>query len=593
MAAATPSIFHGVVYHIDPLCEARDLIRLLLKHNGGKEKSQYPTLHPTRIIVDPQHFASAEPSKFSAYNRPRPIVVARRVRVPSDGTAGSGYQVPTLADGVTHLVLDHTPGQCDLGDFRPICLSVHWVLDCLAKKALLPSAPYEFNPDSGKEIISTAQRFCEVLSFAHKKEQLIQKSSIRSLAIPFLPFEILSKIFVEIRDDALHNIFSSLTSIMLEISHVCRHWRAVAHSTGELWTHLRLNFHCKQHYHRLRNLVEQWLARSHPRALSFSIRSCYPGSGNPIIDVLLTHASRICELSLQLPAAHFIPFLQAPAGSFPLLQNLSMSIVSISDCTYDPDSGRSRYEYFEEYDFGDSAPEEGVLWETMNAPVTSLQNASQLQSIKISTFSFFSLDPKFFPLAWGNLTELDFESVPLSVRDAVYLLPQCTRLQYLKFATEDTPNLTIPPLPPLPRVRLSQLTGAHWSRFSDDGISVSDQLILPRLTTLSLYRGSWESFLRLYANSSFALRELSLSHLLTTFPLFTAFLRQMQSLVSLKLSPSLWTTDQFLAFFKYEKQRNPILPNLESLEIYQNFSESAYGGITLANDTVCAMSHIQ
>ncbi|KAJ6513029.1 hypothetical protein C8R45DRAFT_1206951 [Mycena sanguinolenta] len=600
MTAATPSIFDGVVYHIDPPCKDRDLIRLLLKYNGGEEESHHHT-HPTRIIVDPQHFASFEPSKFSAYNRPRPIVVTpewvyssvtrcmwrEKAYYSADPalyfssivilalglstvltdflrdavTKRGGEWLPTLTDQVTHLILDDTPGHCDLGDFRPICLSVDWVLDSLIKDVLLPSAPYEFSPKFGKEIISTSPGFCEAPSLSQEKEadksEFVKTSIVSGGPMPLLPFEILSRIFVEFH----YEFFDAPLFVKMRVSQVCSYWRNVAHSTRELWTRLALNFHCKK---TLPPYTKRFGTMAGP--------DCYPGAEKPIIPILLAHASRICDLSLELPAAHFVPLFQAPTGSFPLLRNLTVSIISMEDSIHDPESGFSRFDYSEEH-FPDSGPEEEALWETMASPMTALQDARRLQRIKIDGAAIHSLKLRIFPLAWGTLTDLDFTSLTLTVSDTMRILPQCTRLERLKLATEGGPNLI---LPVRPRARLPQLTEVHWSRFGDDGVSISDQLILPRLTILSLDQGSWEGVLRLSANSSFALRELSLD-VHTTFPLLSALLREMMFLVSLRFFWSLRTTctDEFLAFLTYDEQRNPILPHLENLDIWHSGSASA------------------
>ncbi|KAJ6513027.1 hypothetical protein C8R45DRAFT_332325 [Mycena sanguinolenta] len=490
-------------------------------------------------------------------------------------TKYGGEWRPTLADDVTHVIGDAVTD----GPLRPISVPFDWLIDSIVEEVLLPTASYEFQPKSGRNR-SAARLFCEVLYFHHDEdededESTTETSTVFGGPIPFLPFEILGKILVEFRDNALCDTFSSLTSAVLGVSQVCRYWRDVAHGTSEFWTHLRLKFHSKKHYRRVRNLVQQCVVRSHPRAMSFTIRSCYPHAENPIIRVLLKHASRIRDLSLELPAAHFIPFLQAPTGSFPLLYNLNISVLSKEASLYDPELGLSRYEYFEEWDVeSDGTPDdEGALWETMAAPMTSLQGAPRLQSMKMTASCIFRLNLHIFPLVWGNLTELDFDAVALSVLDTAHFLPQCTRLERLKFMTQGP---SAPIIPPLPRVRLPRLTTVDWSGLEDNGISVFDQLILPGLTTLSLFEGSSRSLLRVYQNSSFALRELSLSCVHTTLPFLSAFLRSMPSLVS--FSAPLSTTDEFLLFLAYDKHRNPVLPKLEKLDVcheVQHFSAAA------------------
>ncbi|KAF7374708.1 BRCT-containing protein 1 [Mycena sanguinolenta] len=607
MATDTRAIFRGVVYHI--YSEDYDLIRFLLEHHGGEEADEPEDA--TRIIVDPQHLASFELVERSAHNativspewvyssvkygakRPSqyysadPALIFSSTVVTSFGqsdfirtavTTYGGQWLPTLADDVTHLIAGHSVTDRSLGLFRPIVVPFDWLIHSIVEEVRLPVAPYESQwRKSGRDIISAARLFCEALYFDHKEEAEDDSTTEASIPsdgpVPSLPFEILAKIFVELRDDALDTA-PSLTRAVLGVSQVCRYWRNVAHGTGELWTHLRFTFHSKKHYHHLRKLVQQWVVRSHPRALSFTIRSCYPHAENPIIQVLLRHASRIRDLSLELPAAHFIPFFQAPTGSFPLLYNLNISVLSKEASLYNPELGLSRYEYFEEYDFGldGTSDDEDTLWETMAAPMTSLQNAPRLESVKITASCFFRINLHTFPLAWGNLTELDFHAVALSVLDTAHFLPQCTRLKRLKFMTEGPSALIIP----LPRVRLLQLTTVDWSGLEHDGISVFDQLILPRLTKLSLFEGSSQSLLRVYKNSSFALRELSLSCVYTTFRFLSAFLRSMPSLVS--FAAPLSSTDEFLVFLTYDERRNRVLPKLERLDVchdVQHFSAAA------------------
>ncbi|KAJ6513037.1 hypothetical protein C8R45DRAFT_1206959 [Mycena sanguinolenta] len=399
MAVDIPSIFGGVVYRIDPRSDDYDLLRFLLEHNGGKE-SKDPYCQATRIIVDPQHFALLEqvgckthnPTvvspewvyssvKFGAkrqaqYYSADPALFFSSAVVSVSGSLRDavakygGKWLSTPTGDVTHLIVDPImiePGDDPLG---PILVHANWAIHSVVNKIPLPSAPYEINSKPGSKSRSAARRFCEAQFHLHHEEET---PTLPGGPLPLLPFEILGNIFVEFRNDALRNSSS------------------VAHNTGELWTHLRLKFHCEKHYGRLRNLVEQWLARTYPRALSFRISSCYPGTENPIIGVLLAHASRFRDLSLQLPVAQFIPFLQAPAGSFPSLEQLTISILSVWDSTYDPESGLSRYEYFEEYDrtgCDDGILDEEALWGTMTAPMTSLQDAPRLRRMEIDCSYF-------------------------------------------------------------------------------------------------------------------------------------------------------------------------------------------------------------
>ncbi|KAJ6513022.1 hypothetical protein C8R45DRAFT_1088110 [Mycena sanguinolenta] len=606
-------VFHGVVYYIDPRSNDRDLIRLLLDSNGGKEANS--AQKATRLIVEPHHFASFNQIKWSAHGAYSPIVVTPEwvyssvkcgVKRPSQSysadpalflssivvsasalpaihtnflrdsvTKYGGQWLPTPTDDVTHLVVD--PIVIERGDDSPGPItSVDWVIHSLAQETLLPMGPYEFKLQPGKETVSAARRFCESLSFSHHEDdELNAKTSIISVGpIPSLPAEILGKIFVDFRDEALCASSPSLTRDVLTVSHICSHWRSVAHITTELWTHLHLQFHSEWDYRAILKPVKEWFARSQPRALSLRIRSCCPGSKNPIISFLLTHASRIRELSLELPPAHFIPFLRAPAGSFPLLENLTMWVASQAYRPWDP--CLSENEYFDEAfeDPGPAAIDEMTLWEHLT-PTTSLRDAPRLQKMKLRAASPLSLSLRVLPVGWGTLTELDFVCVTLDNFDAACLLRECTRLERINFMTENTFDPD-PDMSPLPCVRLPHLTVVRWSAWSDNASSsVFDGLILPRLETLTLRDGS-ETFLRrMYTTSPFALRELSLSS--TTFAFLSTFLPAMPSLVS--FSASLSTTDEFLVFLTNdEQQRHLVLPNLENLDVRhfdKHFSASA------------------
>ncbi|KAJ7895267.1 hypothetical protein B0H14DRAFT_3426414 [Mycena olivaceomarginata] len=133
------------------------------------------------------------------------------------------------------------------------------------------------------------------------------------------------------------------------------------------------HFYSKGHYRHLHQLFEQWEARSRPRGLVLAVCSCYPTANNPIVDLLLSNASRICELTLSLSADHFHQFLQAPAGSFPILEKLTMIVIPKAETVYDASSGLSWYESPSDYPNEDD-PDGGDLWESMAGSITSLED---------------------------------------------------------------------------------------------------------------------------------------------------------------------------------------------------------------------------
>ncbi|KAF7341220.1 hypothetical protein MVEN_01857400 [Mycena venus] len=594
-------IFRGVLYHIDRGCDSRDLLRILLEEGGAKASDT--AKNATRIIVDPAHFTTYE-RKYNAeivtpesrYYSADPKIVFSSIVVSAVGPTASfvrtvitdrgGQWLPKLTADVTHLVVDASARESDFKGFQPIVVADRWVHDSLVQKALLPTASYEIFTEGerkvGRSTISAAKRFCEALHINRKTGSKLHDKLSSSIStggpLPFVPFEILSKIFIEFRDITLDESQPSLSALLL-VSQVCGRWRDIAHCTRDLWVYMPFNFHAKRHYRRIHKLLELWTARSHPRALRITVRSCYPRPENPVIDFILANASRICELSLNLPAAHFHRFLQAPAGSFPLLEKLGMDVIPKSETIYDPSMGYSRFEYFRE-DIGYGGdPDNGVLWEAMTAPITSLSKTPQLRSISVCTGGFRNLDSRMFPLAWGNLTNIDLTYVTLSMFDMAYLFPQFARVERLIFATHDEMG---PSMPSIPRVRLPQLVELNYFGFDVNDISIFDRLILPRLTTLELRDACQESVYALRTNAAFALREITLVFVHLTIPRLSAFLREMPSLTSLELRMCLNTTDDFLLFLTYDSERDAVLPHLERLvlaDYEQHFSESVMLGM--------------
>ncbi|KAJ6505728.1 hypothetical protein C8R47DRAFT_1102290 [Mycena vitilis] len=160
---------------------------------------------------------------------------------------------------------------------------------------------------------SPAQRFCAGLLLEMQGGEEVTPNGGPGL---YLPFEILAKIFIAFRDLVLESSAPSIGAL-LTFLHVCCRWRDISLYTGALWTQIVLTFHTKRHYARLHILVQQPEIRRRPYPISLTIRSCYPHEHNPVIDFISAHASRIRDLSLQLPAAHYHRFLCMKGRSFP------------------------------------------------------------------------------------------------------------------------------------------------------------------------------------------------------------------------------------------------------------------------------------
>ncbi|KAJ6529594.1 hypothetical protein B0H19DRAFT_1273993 [Mycena capillaripes] len=554
MAPNNAQVFSGVIYHIGTCCGDTEAIRHLLDENGAKQSSG--PKFATRIISDQCHFAifkalnckgamvtpewvyssakagikkpsqyySADPAMFFSCvvvsTVGLSVAEADRIRTGSPVTGGNGLRLLRTRSLISSLIPPPA-----------------WIF----KGVLLPTEPYEMLKICHPEVAT--RRICNARKkfYSYPTSAVSDMLEIRTSApLPLLPFEILAKIFINFRDIVLNEPLPSF-SHLLRLSQVCTRRREIAHHTRAFWTHIPLNFHCEPHYNRINKLLEQWAVRSHQRPLALTVRSCYPSTHNPIIDFILVHASRIRELSLDLPAVHFHSLLQAPAGSFPMLETLSLSIIAKTNTVYDPSCGFSRFEYFQNNDYFDGEPDSGGLWDTMEVGITALGNTTQLRSISVDSSGFVNLNPRMLPLNWGNLSYINLGSVALSVHDTAYLLPQCTGVERLSFTTDVASGESMPLIPPL---RLPQLTALDWCGFDVDDVS------------LKLHSGCKDTLQSLHAHAPFALRDLTLVFFYLTLPGFSTFLRKMPSLVSLELRMSFDVTDDLLAFLTYEATYN-------------------------------------
>jgi hypothetical protein len=175
-----------------------------------------------------------------------------------------------------------------------------------------------------------------------------------------------------------------------------------------------LHFHTKKAYKRVSKLAEVgWIARSGSYPLSFKIRSYFPNAPNPAIDFLLVHASRIRDLSLQLPAPQFYRFLRLKPGSFPSLETITLD--AIPRCNWDVDPamlGMTRAELFaEEMPYGPE-PDPGILWGGLCTPASVFQNMPKLREVRINA-DCDGFDPHILSLPWACLTDINIESVEM------------------------------------------------------------------------------------------------------------------------------------------------------------------------------------
>ncbi|KAJ7719300.1 hypothetical protein B0H16DRAFT_1607057 [Mycena metata] len=624
MPPKPPQMFQGVKFFVGTCAPEGKIATRVLHNHGGKQVASVP--EATRIVSDARHFeryqdleafcnadivtpewvyasvksGSKRPSQYYSPNPtkffssvvlsavgPSAAVNADAIRGLLTHYGGQWLTVPTSE--VTHVIAETTTADFDCEGIRPVVVSLGWFTDSVIQKCILPTAGYTLPrpqaqptksvgavarilrgfcravrrkaissddqaPSTDKTTGSEARRFCNALLLALDDEK-------KCGSTPVLPFEILSEIFLTVRDVVLTE--SPSPSKLLPISQVCVHWRGVAHNTATLWTQINLNFHSKGHFRRILQLIEEWAERSRPYPLSISVRSCWPRPHNPIIDFILAHAARIRELSLQLPATHFHPFLELNAKKFPLLKTLTLSIIPKAEATYDATSGISRFEYFRENTALSDIPDEGMLWANMADKIKLFKGMPRLRSFTLGATACQGVDPqRVLPLPWRSLTCIDLAFVALDVYDVASLLPLWVNVEKLSFATDASAGAF---MPTIKRLWFPQLTELSWNGLGADAVSIFEPMVVPRLRKVTLRGACGVALRQLHHHSKFTtLESLVLDYVHLELTTFSQFLRSMPSLVTLELRGSLAVSDKLLEFLTFDAKK-PVLPRLEAL----------------------------
>ncbi|KAJ7875512.1 hypothetical protein B0H14DRAFT_3859424 [Mycena olivaceomarginata] len=472
-----------------------------------------------------------------------------------------GQWAATPTENLTHLIADKT---FDYGALPP-CISIvvshEWVRDSFEKESSQELGPYVLFKRDG-DAPSTFHRTCPA-AYGRKAKATARVPDQRQL--PFLPVEIVVKIHLMSRDLALDELRSyPYINTLLRISQVCQRWRTIAHDNSALWTHLFLDFHTKKAFARLSKLAEVgWIARSGSCPLSVNIRSYFRTAPNPAINFILVHASRIRELSLQLPAAQFHQFLRLKAGTFPVLEQISMSATPRSSCVFDPTMGMTREEFFaDEMPYGESDPE--LLWADLGAAASVFRNTPKLHNVTIEAHCG-GIDPLILRLPWASLTDIDIGSVEMGVNDTREVLQLLVNVLSLSFCTGPSQGRIMPRTQSV-RLPVRQLT---WRGLFVSDVTIFAPLILSNLTSLDLRDASDASLRLLRERAPFNLEKLDLVFTRLTFSATAAFIREMHALTSLDLRLSIALTDELMEFLTFDAHR-PVLPALTDLFLFDH-----------------------
>ena len=115
----------------------------------------------------------------------------------------------------------------------------------------------------------------------------------------------------------------SLSSLQMKesirVAHICRAWRAVALSTPQLWSSLKLRD--IEPLPRCISMFDAHVARSRTLPLNVDLEF-YAEPSTDLLDKLVTHAHRICSLTIDVPSA----FTRLLAFTLPTVTTLTVGV---------------------------------------------------------------------------------------------------------------------------------------------------------------------------------------------------------------------------------------------------------------------------
>ncbi|KAF7340440.1 hypothetical protein MVEN_01964200 [Mycena venus] len=203
------------------------------------------------------------------------------------------------------------------------------------------------------------------------------------------PEDVLREIFVACLPTT-HNALIDPSEAPILLGGICRHWRAVAHSTPMLWSSIHIPIISIDDENpafegtvevasKLEKFVEQWLKRSATCPLAVSVSGIYriDSDGHPIHQ-LLDVSQRLRHLALEGEVTALLPLLRLGPDSLPLLQSIRVHSRGPVSFNADPDA----------------------------------TNAFKIPSLAEVSLSILSVDPLSLPLKWSKLTRLTLQCYP-------------------------------------------------------------------------------------------------------------------------------------------------------------------------------------
>ncbi|KAF7357547.1 hypothetical protein MSAN_01351000 [Mycena sanguinolenta] len=362
--------------------------------------------------------------------------------------------------------------------------------------------------------------------------------ALKSIIAPVrtLPAELLAGIFELTIGDDTH------VQDAYRVSHVCSHWRQVAHSTPQLWTRPLMVDLCEEKD--VADGLKAWLARSFPLPLPISFAPVTTTMNPAIVEEVLTAAPRASSLLFPTASEYETPVS--------LVRRLA----------------QAKLDSVEEICLG-------IVNETDHTPIT-------FTVPRLRKFSIVNLGEPPIIIPWSQLTELTYRCGSSNV--VLEVLSQCTNL-----ISASITILGRSPLPEIRRdisVRFSHLRRLYL-RFMADPTSFFDHLLTPVLQELRL---ELEGMHWIHTHlTAFQLRapnitrlEFSFSRSLTSDDLVTA-IRTSPSLTHLRLTcGGDCFDDAFIRTLHYKDGVAPLAPRLHDLVVWSdtvNFTEDVLAGM--------------
>ncbi|KAJ6549468.1 hypothetical protein B0H10DRAFT_1290495 [Mycena sp. CBHHK59/15] len=155
-----------------------------------------------------------------------------------------------------------------------------------------------------------------------------------------IPFEITSRIFRHCLSTN-GRIRPDRRAAPLLLSQICRHWRSVALSTGELWCSIALEFSSSDVHSGLsplfgdsepqaldysRATIDLWFNRAagHPLSLTLKCTDKFTELPAQVLAAIVIYSVRCCRIELEIPVRDLVQ-IQTSQAPFPVLKTLAIS----------------------------------------------------------------------------------------------------------------------------------------------------------------------------------------------------------------------------------------------------------------------------